>query len=114
MALAQAIVGAEPTTVLSVPENAQWLVVSISLCNTTSQRETITVCAVPAGRSADPSTTLLDDLVLVEHETRVWEHRLVLGPGDSLVAQGSFGKRVTATVSYVLSPPDAAARGGLT
>jgi hypothetical protein len=104
MALAQAIVGAEPTNVLSVPDHVQWIVVSVSLCNTTSLRETITVYAVPAGKSADPSTTLLDDLVLVEHETRVWEHRLVLGPRDSLVARGSFGQRVTATVSYAPAP----------
>ena len=104
MALAQAIVLVELTPVLTVPPQAQWTIVSIHLCNTTSTRETITVHAVPAGHGASNATTLLDDLVLLEHETKVWEHRLVLGAGDAILAVGSFGERVTATVSYVPAP----------
>jgi hypothetical protein len=104
MALAQAVIGVELTSVLAVPAQAQWTIVSINLCNTTSTRETITVHAVPQGQDASTATTLLDDLVLLEHETKVWEHRLVLGPGDALLAIGSFGGRVTATVSYVPAP----------
>lgn len=104
MALAQAIVQAQLTSVLKVPAQSQWTIVSIHLCNTTSTRETITVHAVPAGQGANTATILLDDLVLLEHETRVWEHRLVLGAGDAILAVGSFGERVTATVSYVPAP----------
>jgi hypothetical protein len=104
MALAQAIIGTNLTPVLTVPAQAQWTIVSISLCNTTSTRETITVHATPVGQTASSATTLLDDLVLLEHETKVWEHRIVLGPGDAILAIGSFGERVTATVSYVPAP----------
>lgn len=101
MALAQSVVGAEVTEVLVVPADRQYTIVSISLCNTTSLKETITVHAVPRGNEAGQSTVLLDDLVLLEHETRVWEHRLVLDSGDRMLAIGSFGGRVTATVSFV-------------
>ncbi len=107
MALAQAVIGVELTSVLAVPAQVQWTIVSINLCNTTSTRETITVHAVPQGHGASTATTLLDDLVLLEHETKVWEHRLVLGPGDAILAIGSFGGRVTATVSYVPAPAGA-------
>lgn len=100
MALAQAILSASNTPILLVAEGEEWCVISVTMCNTTSSPETVTLHAVPANQSASQSTTILDDMIIEPHGTKVWEHRLVLSAGEELAGIASFGGRVSVTVSF--------------
>jgi len=100
MAIAQSIILQETTNILDVVEGQQWTIVSILLCNATSDPETITVYVVPMGEEPSQATTILNDVIVERHSTQTWEHQLILEAGDSIVATATFGGNVTATVSY--------------
>lgn len=100
MALAQAVLRDIPTEILRVPDGEEWSLASVTICNTTSEPETVIIHAVPPGTEVDDSTTILHDVILERHATFCWEHALVLSAGERLVGVGCFGGRTTITVSF--------------
>jgi hypothetical protein len=100
MALAQAMIEAELHAVFVNQGSEEVQLIGIVICNTSSEPETVTLMAVPAGQSANSLCTIVDDHLLSPHSSYTFAPPLMLGPGDQIMAAASLGGRAAATVSY--------------
>lgn len=104
MALAQTLIDVVPTEALVGQEAWTFEIVSLVLCNVTSDPEMVRVFAAAAGAELGPASTVVDELILEPHTTTHFSFPLILEAGDRLVAQASFGGRASLTAAYRKTP----------
>lgn len=105
MAISNTIILSTNTTLSTVPALETWASVAICFCNfdtsVTSADESITVYFVPSGGSAADLTTVIKEMIIPIGSTYVFDSKMILGTGSTIVAKGSVGSKVTTTISYM-------------
>lgn len=89
------------TDILTVPAGESYASVAVILCNYGASDETINIYAVPSAGSAGNSNIIMKAFLLPSTNTYVFDTKLLMGAGDKLVAIGTTGSLVTATVTYI-------------
>lgn len=105
MALANGIILNTNTTLATVPAGQTWASVAILLCNFdtsgTAADEAITIYFVPSGGSVGNQTTVAVNLPIATGETFIFDSKMILSSGATVVLVGSVGSKVSATMSYM-------------
>lgn len=93
------------TEIVTIPTSKVYASVAICFCNFdisgTAADESITVYFVPNGGSPANSNMVIQSLVIPIGQTYVFDSKMILDAGEKIVAVGSVGSKVTATVSYM-------------
>jgi hypothetical protein len=93
------------TTLMTVPSLKTYASVAICFCNYdvsgTAADETITVYFVPSGGSVGNATMVIQSLIIPIGQTYVFDSKMILDAGATVVAIGTVGSKVTATISYM-------------
>lgn len=101
MSIANNLVLSTETNLLTVPALTAYANVVLTLCNTTSSDEVVSIYACPAGAASADTNCILKSLTIPAYDTFVFESKLLLAATDEINAIGLLGSKVTATVSYL-------------
>ena len=88
------------TELLLVPTTKNYACIGILFCNFSEDDETVTIFAVKSGESIVDKATIIKDFKISAKNTLNFEFKLLLAEGDKVVAIGSNGSKVAATLSY--------------
>jgi uncharacterized Zn finger protein len=96
-----------PTSIIAGTPTEGVALTCIQACNNTNiagtpQTLTLSVYAVPAGRSADATTLIYSEIEITAGDSYIVDQeRMVLGNGDSIWAKASIAGALVFTVSSV-------------
>ena len=90
------------TTSSIITSTGTTAIVTIHLCNYTSNSVTANIFLVPSGGSANLSTLVYSNVSISAYNTLVIDReKFILATGDAIFANVSTGSSVTATVSSI-------------
>ena len=89
------------TTLLESPGGISYTIVSMFLCNTSVNTETITINVIKSGDSATDTNTILKEVSITAADTAIFSEKILLESLDKVVAIGTLGNSVSCTVSFI-------------
>lgn len=90
------------TTILTVPANTRYAIISIISCNISVSTAALTLYIIPSGQSASNRNLILKSVNIQASDTFTLNaERIVLDAGDSIVAVASADPALNITISYL-------------
>lgn len=100
--IAQALILAAGTTLLTVPAGQNYAVVNIAVCNYTNAAHMVDIHIVKTGNSPGPTTTVVKSRQLEPFDSLFLStEKFLLGAGDSVYLIVDSDSAVSATVSFI-------------
>lgn len=100
--IAQNLIAAAGTTLLTVPAGSNYAVVNLMICNYVNADKTVDVHVIKQGNSASPTTTIIKSRQLRAFDSLFLStEKLLLSEGDSIYLIASTDSAISATASYV-------------
>lgn len=100
--IANGLISAAGTTVLTVPTGRNYAVVNIAVCNYTDSETTVDVHVVPAAATPSDATTVIKARQMGAHDSLfLSSEKFLLGPGDRIFFVAGDDSALSAMVSYI-------------
>lgn len=100
--IAQDLIAAAGTTLLTVPAGANYAVVNIMVCNYVNADKTVDIHVIKQGNSPSPTTTIVKSRQLRAYDSLFLStEKILLSAGDSIHLIASTDSAISATASYI-------------
>lgn len=100
--IAQELIAAAGTTLLTVPAGLNYAVVNLMVCNYVNAARTVDVHVIKQGNSPSPTTTIIKSRELRAYDSLFLStEKILLSAGDSIYLVASADNSISATVSFI-------------